>query len=184
MLSAYNYTIYAPTYEAMVKAQQTMGLPKWKDVLAAVNDWESTGKFASETQAKEYVKEQIEKMIKFVRYHTQNSSLFADRYYKNYDPETGLTTPEPSFSTFCSNSIGIAQTLTVTGGDNKLLVKDASGTTVTISASSANANLIARDVTTAEHSSSYGSYKSIESSSFVTIHGIDTPLCYNSKRQY
>ena len=180
MLSAYNYTIYAPTYDAMVKAQQTMGLPTWKDVLSVVENWEADGRFATEAQAKEYVKEQIEKMAKFVRYHTQNSSLFADKYFKNYDPETGKTEPEPSFSTFCSNSLGIAQTLTVTGGNNKLTVKDASGTLVTVNASSANANLIARDITTEDH----GSYKSIESSSFVTIHGIDTPLCYNSSRQY
>ena len=187
MLSAYNYTIYAPTYEAMVKAQQTMGLPTWKKVMAIVNDWESVADqygFASQSQAADYVKEQLDKMAKFVRYHTQNSSLFADRYFKNYDPETGQTTPEPAFSTFCSNSLGIAQTLTVSGGDNKLSVRDASGTTVTVNAASDTANLIARDITTTVNNSSYGSYKSIEASSFVTIHGIDTPLCFNSSRQY
>ena len=184
MLSAYNYTIYAPTYEAMQKAQQTMGLPTWKSVMAVVNDWAGAG-FASEQEASAYVKEQLDKMTKFVRYHTQNSSLFADRYFKNYDPETGLTTPEPSYSTFCSNSLGIAQTLTVAGGDNKLIVKDASNTSVTINASSANANLLARDITTGSGSNStYGSYKTIETSAFVTVHGIDTPLCYNSDRQY
>ena len=187
MLSAYNYTIYAPTFEAMKTAQQTMGLPTWKSVMAIVDNWESVADqygFTSQAQASAYVKEQLEKMTKFVRYHTQNSSLFADRYFKNYDPQTGLTTPEPAFSTFCSNALGIAQTLTVTGGDNRLTVKDASGTKVTISASSDNANLIARDITTADNSSSYGSYKTIETSSFVTVHGIDTPLCYNSERRY
>ena len=187
MLSAYNYTIYAPTFAAMQTAQQTMGLPTWKNVMAIVNDWESVADkygFKSQKDAADYVKEQLEKMTKFVRYHTQNSSLFADRYFKNFDPVTGLTTPEPAFSTFCSNSIGIAQTLVVTGGDNKLTVKDASGTKVTVNASSDTANLIARDITTTTNSSSYGSYKSIETSSFVTVHGIDTPLCYNSNRQY
>ena len=187
MLSAYNYTIYAPTYEAMVKAQQTMGLPTWKQVMAIVDNWEAVAGqygFADQSQASEYVREQLEKMTKFVRYHTQNSSLFADRYFKNYDPKTGQTTPEPAYSTFCSNALGIAQTLTVTGGDNKLTVRDASGTSVTVNASSATANLIARDITTSENTSSYGAYKSIETSSFVTVHGIDTPLCFNSNRQY
>ena len=187
MLSAYNYTIYAPTYEAMVKAQQTMGLPTWKKVMAIVENWEAVAGqygFADQSQASEYVKEQLEKMTKFVRYHTQNSSLFADRYFKNYDPETGLTTPEPAYSTFASNALGIAQTLIVTGGGDKLTVRDASGTSVTVNASSATANLIARDITTSESSSSYGTYKSIEASSFVTVHGIDTPLCFNSNRQY
>ena len=187
MLSAYNYTIYAPTYEAMVKAQQTMGLPTWKKVMAIVENWETVAAeygFANESQASEYVREQLEKMTKFVRYHTQNSSLFADRYYKNYDPRTGETTPEPAYSTFCSNSLGIAQTLIVTGGDNKLTVKDASGTMVTVNASSSTANLIARDITTSDNNSSYGSYKSIETSAFVTVHGVDTPLCYNNNRMY
>ena len=187
MLSAYNYTIYAPTFAAMQTAQQTMGLPTWKNVMAIVNDWESVADkygFKSQSDAAAYVKEQLEKMTKFVRYHTQNSSLFADRYFKNFDPVTGQTTPEPSYSTFCSNSIGIAQTLVITGGNNKLTVKDASGTQVTINSSSDTANLIARDITTTTNSSSYGSYKSIETSSFVTVHGIDTPLCYNSNRQY
>ena len=188
MLSSYNYTIYAPTFTAMKTAQQTMGLPTWKEVLAIVNNWESVKDkygFASESDAAAYVKKQLDKMSKFVRYHTQNSSLFADKYFKNYDPTTGLTTPEPAFSTFCSNSIGIAQTLTVTGGGNKLTVKDASNTSVTINASSANANLIARDITTSEKTDAkYGSYKSIETSAFVTIHGIDTPLCFNSNRKY
>jgi hypothetical protein len=186
MLSAYNYTIYAPTYEAMVTAQRDMGLPTWKDVLAAMNDWQAAG-FSSEDEAKKYVKDCLDKMARFVRYHTQNSSLFADRYFKNYDPETGLTTPEPAYSTFCSNSIGIAQTLSVSGGDNKLIVKDASGTTVTINASSANANLIARDITVAEKTDTqygYGKYNVIEKSSYVTIHGIDKPLCFNSNRKY
>ena len=187
MLSAYNYTIYAPTYEAMVKAQQTMGLPTWKQVMAIVDNWEAVAGqygFTDQSQASEYVREQLEKMTKFVRYHTQNSSLFADRYFKNYDPKTGQTTPEPAYSTFASNALGIAQTLTVTGGDNKLTVRDASGTSVTVNASSATANLIARDITTSENTSSYGAYKSIETSSFVTVHGIDTPLCFNSNRQY
>ena len=183
MLSSYNYTIYAPNYDAMVQAQKNMGLPTWKKVMAIVDDWESVKDeygFNSKDDAKTYVKNQLDKMTRFVRYHTQNNSLFADTYFKNYDPKTGLTTPEPSYSTFCSNAIGIAQTLTVTGGGNVLNVKDASNTVVTIKASSANANLIARDITTSEKNG----YKSIETSAFVTVHGIDTPLCFNSNRKY
>ncbi len=181
MLSAYNYTLYAPTYAAMQTAQQTMGLPTWKKVLAVVDDWEnavddSGNAFASKAAASAYVKEKLGMMSKFVRYHTQNNSLFADKYFKNYDPNTGLTTPEPSYSTFCANTLGIAQTLTVSGGGDQLKVKDASNTTVTINASSSTANLLARDITVVDGA--------IEKSAFVTVHGIDTPLCYNSDRKY
>ena len=188
MLSSYNYTIYAPTYEAMVQAQKNMGLPTWKKVMEIVKDWESVKDqygFTSQSDASAYVKKQLDKMTKFVRYHTQNSSLFADLYFKNYDPVTGLTTPEPAFSTFCSNALGIAQTLIVTGGGNKLNVRDASNTTVTINASADIANLIARDITTTEkNDATYGKYKTIETSAFVTIHGITEPLCFNSSRKY
>ena len=183
MLSSYNYTIYAPTYEAMVQAQQNMGLPTWKKVLAIVNDWESVKDqygFTSKSDASAYVKKQLDKMAKFVRYHTQNNSLFADYVFKNYDLNTGKTEPEPSFSTFCSNALGIAQTLTVTGGNYQLNVTDATNKTVTINASSDTANMIARDITVAED----GKYKSIETSAFVTIHGITTPLCFNSSGSY
>ena len=153
-----------------------------------VNDWESVKDeygFTSQSDASKYVKQQLDKMTKFVRYHTQNSSLFADKYFKNFDPKTGLTDPEPAFSTFCSNALGIAQTLIVTGGNDKLNVKDASNTIVTVNASSDMANLIARDITTSEkNDGTYGRYKIIETSAFVTIHGIDTPLCFNSNRKY
>ena len=188
ILSAYNYTIYAPSYEAMVTAQQSMGLPTWKSVLEIVNDWESVAAkygFADKNQAAAYVKAQLEKMAKFARYHTQNSSLFADRYFKNYDPTTGKTEPEPAYSTFCSNALGIAQTLIVTGGANQLHVRDAANRTITVDASSDTANLIARDITTKDNRHAvYGDYKSIETSAFVTIHGIAAPLCYNANGRY
>ncbi len=188
MLSAYNYTIYAPTYEAMVHAQQNMGLPTWNKVLAIVNDWESVADeygFTSKDEAASYVKSQLEKMSKFVRYHTQNSSLFADKFFKNYDPQTGLTSPEPSYSTFCSNAIGIAQPLVVSGGNDKLKVKDVANQVVTIDASSDTANMMARDITTIDiYNAEYGTYKSIETSSFVVVHGISAPLCYNANGQY
>jgi hypothetical protein len=74
--------------------------------------------------------------------------------------------------------LGIAQTLTVTGGNNKLTVTDAAGSKVTIDASSETANMIARDIVTDNN------YTTIEMSSFVTIHGIDTPLCFNSNGKY
>jgi hypothetical protein len=189
MLSAYNYTIYAPTYEAMKDAQQNRGLCNWKTINAIYNDWENAtdmngNPFASEDDAKTYVKEQLQKMAKFVRYHTQNSSLFADKYFKNYDPETGLTEPATQYATFCSNNLGIAQLLTVTGGGDKLTVKDATGNAVVINASSPLANLLARDITVGEKTMTQGTFKTLESSSFVTIHGINKPLCYNSNGLY
>jgi hypothetical protein len=73
----------------------------------------------------------------------------------------------------------------VTGGNDKLNVKDAAGKVVTVNASSDLANLIARDITTTEKSDgTYGKYKTIETSAFVTVHGIATPLCYNSNGKY
>ena len=73
----------------------------------------------------------------------------------------------------------------MTGGNNKLNVKDAAGKVVTVNASSDLANLIARDITTTDKTdATYGAYKAIETSSFVTVHGIGTPLCYNKDGKY
>ena len=66
-----------------------------------------------------------------------------------------------------------------------LTVKDVANQVVTIDASSNMSNLIARDITVSEKSHSvYGAYKAIESSAFVSIHGIGTPLCYNRNGKY
>ena len=118
-------------------------------------------------------------MAKFVRYHTQNNSLFADRYFKNFDPKTGSTNPQPSYSTFSVSNIGIAQSLSVAGGNNQLKVTDAQGQQVVINASSETANMLARDIKV-----SLVSGKKYMESSFVVIHGIDRPLCYNSNGKY
>ncbi len=177
MLSAYNYTIYAPTYEAMVIAQRDMGLPTWKEVLNIWKNWEFMG--MTQEEAKATLKEKIDKMAKFVRYHTQNNSLFADRYFKNFDPKTGSTNPQPSYSTFSVSNIGIAQSLSVAGGNNQLKVTDAQGQQVVINASSETANMLARDIKV-----SIVSNKKYMESSFVVIHGIDKPLCYNSNGKY
>jgi NAD(P)H-hydrate epimerase len=45
--------------------------------------------------------------------------------------------------------------------------------------------MLARDITTTVKSNpTYGSYKALETSAFVTVHGIGKPLCYNSNRQF
>lgn len=181
MFGAYNYTIYAPTYNAMVYAQ-THGLPTWKEVFNIWQNYASMG--MSEEEAKATLKEKLDKMAKFVRYHAQNNSLFADRYFKNFDPETGKTTPEPTYSTFSVSNIGIAQSLSVAGGNDKLIVTDeyaanGSGSPVTINASSPTANMLARDIKMTVISN-----KPYMESRFVVVHGIDRPLCYNANGQY
>jgi len=164
MLSAYNYTVYAPTDEAM-DAAYAAGLPTWDEVEAIFNEWEDKKDQAGYDDAVAQVRAMIDVMRSFVFYHIQNSSVFADNVVSS-----GV------YQTFCTDKLGIAQTLTISGGDGVLKVKDAEGKTVSVTYGAALSNILARDVV------KKGS--DIDYSSFVTIHGISTPLCFNASGRF
>lgn len=181
MLGTYNYTIYAP--QDMQEAYNH-GLPTWSEIDDILNNWESSKDkygFTSEQDAKDYVKAAIDKMHDFVLYHIQSNSVFDD-VVLNTDKN----------QTFYTNELGIAKTLSLT--------KDGGSTAVCDEVSSGRSqyprivesNIMARDVTTKVKQSENMidvnaksfSYKEIVSSSFVIIHGIDKPLCYNKTYGY
>lgn len=191
LFSAYNYTMYVPTYAAMVKAQKDMGLPTWKSIKAIANDWEAVKDeygFANEQAAKTYVKEKLGIMAKFVRYQTHSTSIFADRYFVNTvnvgteeNPQY-VTDPTPSYSTFATiEGTSNPLKLSVRGGGDQLILKDEAGNNITIKASNPTANMLAREITVGTNPDGY---PRIASSSFVTLHGIDTPLCFNKNNSY
>ena len=163
MLSAYNYTLYAPT-DAAMEAAYAAGLPTWNEVESIYNDWNSREDESGYTQAQAKVKAMIDVMRQFVFYHIQNSSVFADNVVA-----TG------TYQTFCTDDTGIAQTLGISGGNGTLTVKDAVKS-VSVKYGDATANILARDVV--------ASGNAIDYSSFVTIHGISAPLCFNKSGRY
>ena len=106
----------------------------------------------------------------------QNNSVFADKV---------VTTAE--YQTFCTDTLGIAKKVKLSGGGGELTVTDVCNRPVRVT----HKNVLARDVKI-EASETPGkdingttfSYNKISSSAFVTIHGIEKPLCYNSTYKY
>lgn len=164
MLSAYNYTLYAPTDEAMEQAYAA-GLPSWEDVETIYNDNESNQDAAEKAAAVAKVRKMIDIMRSFVFYHIQNNSVFADNIVN-----TGV------YQTFCTDDLGIAQILNISGGNGTLNVKDASGKTVSVQYGAENSNILARDIVKKDNAIDY--------SSFVTIHGVSSALCFNKSGRY
>ena len=165
MLSAYNYTLYAPTDEAMDMAFAA-GLPTWDEVVELYGQWEDAdANDAGRKAASAQIRKMIDAMRSFVFYHIQNSSVFADNVVS-----TG------SYQTFCTDKLGIPQPVTVSGGGGTLTVKDLAGNTVSVSYGDENANILARDLVRNGSDINY--------SSFVTIHGISHPLCFSASGRY
>lgn len=168
MLSAYNYTLYAPTDDAMEIAYAN-GLPKWEEIENIVNSYPDVddGTDPERKVASAKVRKMIDVMRSFVFYHIQNSSIFADNVI-----ETGV------YQTFCTDENGIARKLTIGGGAGTMTVKDRSGSIISIHYGDANANIMARDMVLKDNG------RAIDYSSFVTIHGINKPLCFNTSGRF
>jgi hypothetical protein len=107
----------------------------------------------------------------FVRYHFQNTSVYADN-----EVDTN------NYPTFLVNGDQINMTLGVSGGNGKLVVEDATGESITVSADGGlQVNVMARDYVFSGNPSeaSYTRPVYSTSSSFAAIHEIDKPLIYN-----
>lgn len=176
MLGTYNYTIYVP--ENMEEAYAN-GLPRWSEVQKLYDDYnELPDDDPTAIAAKKKVKSMMEKMHDFVLYHIQNNSVFDD-----------VTISKAKNQTFYTNELGIAKTLQLSKGSAKVEVIDEVKSGRAARPVIVDANILARDVTTESKSgndvdNNAFNYKKIVSSSFVVVHGIDKPLCYNETYKY
>ncbi len=169
-LNAYNYTLFAPTDAAMELAY-TNGLPRWSDFESTVNT------------DPDKAKKMVETMRNFVYYHVINGTVYADDVIS-----------VGNYSTFFSDSKSVIQKLKVSGSGGTLNVQeiynieDASGNITTVYGtdhevyeSSPTANIMSRDIYLDDIRKQA---TDMTSSSFITIHGITTPLCFNSTGIY
>ena len=167
--NSYNYTVYAPDNEAMRKAYER-GLPKWSDIKVIYDQYaeqlereKSGGSISEEVQeARNKALAMIEEINAFIRYHFQDNSIYADN-----------TIDEGIYPTACSDTLGIREKLTVTGGSGRISLKDKRGQEIVIDAASSAkmVNQMARDFVIDARR------KSISTSSFAVVHQISTPLC-------
>lgn len=181
---SYNYTVYAPDNTAMQKAF-SRGLPRWEDLQVIYDEYgddleslklgvEMSEELKDKIQrARDSVLVMVNEINDFIRYHFQDNSVFADNYITEGD-----------YSTACSDSLGISNTLNVTGGNGKLFIKDklgqVTGQSIQIDVNDATkmTNKMARDYVFKSGDNS------LLTSSFATIHQISTPLSPHSTDRY
>ena len=179
VFGTYNYTLYVP--EDMSSAYAN-GLYSWEDIKNICDDetWENyKDKYGYSTieEAKDFAKKAINNMRSFVLYHMQNNSVFKDDVLNTANNETLYT-----------NDLGIAKSLSLIGAGGDVYVKDAveGRSTTDYPKITGNSNILVRDLSVSDEyigvddNNNAFTYKSITSSSFVVIHGIDKPLCYNA----
>ena len=139
MFNTYNYTLYAPNNTAMQQAYSD-GLPKWEDI---ENIYEQNVDLAdtdpSAVSAKQTLRTKFDQLKKFLRYHFQSTSIYADNVVNR-----GKTS---EFDTFSPNDQGIALRLTVSGGSKQLTVVDEARQAHRINAADGThlSNIMARD---------------------------------------
>lgn len=164
---SYNYTVYAPTNAAMDIAF-AHGLASWADIRAL--------KAQGTAVAKASAYKKLVAMRAFIRYHFQNISLYADNHIDGGNYVSLLT-----------NSKGVNYTLSVTGSNGTLEIIDESNLKHVIKASSAESNIMARDMelnANAMPSSQYTPATRVTSQSFAVVHGISEPLYYQANRKF
>ncbi len=163
--NTFNYTVYAPNNDAMEKAY-AQGLPRYTDILDTYEKSEANELSEDYATVSARLLQQVKLLRQFVRYHFQNTTVFANNY-----GDTGY------YSTFTpdANNINLKVKVTdISGG--RLTVRDAAGVDHTIVDGAAGkvANAMTRDVIL---DARFDEAKTIYTSSFAVVHEIDTPLC-------
>ena len=162
MFNTYNYTLYAPNNEAMKKAYEG-GLPTWEQVQNLYEAY-ANEESAAATAAKERAKAMIKRMRDFAHYHFQSNSVYADNVVAG-----------GRFNSLCTDNLGLALELRVSGGNGQLKVTDGAGKTHTIDAnnSATLSNLMTRDYW---FNRARAQATAIYTSSFCVIHELTEAL--------
>lgn len=178
LFNSYNYTLFAPTNDAMNIAYDNMGLPRWKDIQDLFDKYKDLEGDHAVSQAelddKSAAKRMLESIRDFVRYHFMTSSVYVDNSF-----EVG------EYQSLCIDNKGVAKVITIGGKDGVMTVRDISHKTLDIRASDRGAkvvNKMARDYWLTDKTTA--SKVGIETSSFCAIHEISTPLCPNVSGRY
>ena len=153
--NTFHYTIYIPTNEKIREAILN-GLPTWEQI-------------KSETDATEKTRK-TEKLIRFLKYHFQDNSVYIDGSSKTGSFETA--TLNPLNQRFYK--------LSVTSNGSNLKITSASGITANIITSGGLFNLMARDYKFNNRDPKAAT--AIETSSFAVLHQIDDVLLYKTNQ--
>ena len=196
LLNNYNYTVYAPTNDAMQKAYDA-GLPTLDDLEAAEqyddeNDIDPNDTLSHAARVREV-------MLDFVKYHIQDNSIFVDKgfaggYYESgktelikatyVDEETGETSWNGKYSPGRPYKLKVevsADAMTITDCRNGYDSNGNSlgGVTANVVTKPGCYNLMAREYWIDSKTAVTSPQScSLNNSSSVVIQGIDSPLIY------
>jgi uncharacterized surface protein with fasciclin (FAS1) repeats len=150
-LNTFHYTLYVPTNFAVRRAIQN-GLPTWDNVKAATNQ-EQRDALA-------------EKIIRFLRYHFQDNSVYLDKTAISASYETAALNIQNE--TFYK--------LNLSGGNYQLNINTEAGGTARVETEGGLFNIMARDFKF--NTSNPATATTIETSSYVVMHQIDNCLYF------
>lgn len=175
MFNTYNYTLFAPDNNAMNEAYAA-GLPRWSDIVALFEKYSELGDHdpdQAEVADKALAYSMIKSIRDFVRYHFVTNAVYADN-----------TVDGGRFQTLCSDELGVAKEVNISGGNGQLSVKDMKGGhTVTVNANDGSklSNKMARDYW---FNTRKMNATSITTSSFCAVHEISQPLYGESNGRF
>ena len=203
LLNNYNYTVYAPTNDAMHKAYEA-GLPDL-DSLERAELYDDQNDLDPSTDPGSHTAAVLEVMLDFVKYHIQDNSIFVDKgftggYYESgktelikavvVDEETGETSWNGKYSPGRPYKLNVkvsADGMTVTdcrnGYDSN--GNPLGGVTAIVVTKPGCYNLMAREYWYNSGSNITTPYTvNLNNSSSVVIQGIDSPLIYADGKHY
>ncbi|MGN1255382.1 MAG: hypothetical protein ACI4T9_12440 [Prevotella sp.] len=152
-LGRYCYTVYVPTNAAIEKAQA-------QGIIPTVSEWENEG----DAEKKKQMEDQL---LRFVKYHFQDYSVFIKGKKEN-DAEYFSSTLNEKTSKFFP--------IKVTNTGSAITLKDNKGQTAHVVTSGGNYNLIARDIVVNNRDRDQAT--EILSYAYAVIHQIDHVLNY------
>ena len=163
--NSYNYTVYAPNDDAMTIAH-AQGLPTMDDVMALYEaEYDNT---EAEKAAKAKAFKMLQEINRFIRYHIQDNSVFADNVVTS-----------SSYPTACVDDTKMFQKVSVSGGRGTLTVKD----NYAIAHNLSGIEIKNADKDTKVVNDMTRDYviesNAISTSSFAVVHEISKPLNYH-----
>lgn len=166
----YRYTVYLPN-NAAVEQAEAQGLPTWESIreyLELDKEPEDRTELTEEQEAARCTKAaaMVTTLMNFIKYHFQDNSIFVDA--------PTLHATEYETATLDSET-GIYRKVTVSGGNGTLQVRGSESNNVVRVDSKFNNKLVRDYVLTGT-----GNSRSISSSSFAVVHGIDGTLHYKT----
>ena len=172
--NTFNYTVYAPNNTAM-DAAYAAGLPKWEDILELYTKYDMDGYvegYDDGEKLKAKLLKDVNLIRQFVRYHFQNSTVFADNKVST-----------STYQTFMPDKYNINQKLQISGGNGQLKVVDAVGKVHIIDANATDktVNAMTRDVIL---NARYDLATQVYTSSFAAVHELDEALCPSADNKF